>query len=70
MKISLLMLLLLFLSGVVTLTHACSTQWAQSCYDEGPVVGLTEFGKNVVREMNRFYFFEIQKDSERFHHSD
>jgi membrane dipeptidase len=43
---------------LVTLTHACNTAWAQNCYDnssssDGHIVGLTEFGKNVVREMNR-----------------
>lgn len=42
----------------MTLTHACNTAWAQNCYDnssssDGHIVGLTEFGKNVVREMNR-----------------
>jgi microsomal dipeptidase-like Zn-dependent dipeptidase len=49
----------LFFSSPVTLTHACNTPWAQNCYVEtstpyANVVGLTDFGKEVVREMNRF----------------
>jgi membrane dipeptidase len=36
----------------MTLTHNKSTSWARSCTDEdGP--GLSDFGREVVREMNR-----------------
>eukprot|EP01111_Echinosteliopsis_oligospora_P009254 TRINITY_DN2683_c0_g1_i1.p1 TRINITY_DN2683_c0_g1~~TRINITY_DN2683_c0_g1_i1.p1 ORF type:complete len:451 (-),score=111.16 TRINITY_DN2683_c0_g1_i1:39-1391(-) len=38
----------------MTLTHSCSTSWAQSSSDtSGDVIGLTEFGKEIVFEMNR-----------------
>ncbi|KAI9489484.1 membrane dipeptidase-domain-containing protein [Zychaea mexicana] len=42
----------------MTLTHNCNTNWSISCCDPNPPpfnkeLGLTEFGKNVVREMNR-----------------
>lgn len=37
----------------MTLTHACSLSWADSATDEPAANGLSEFGKSVVREMNR-----------------
>jgi len=37
----------------MTLTHSKSTAWADSATDEPRHGGLTEFGKGVVREMNR-----------------
>ncbi|MCE7795674.1 dipeptidase [Sphingobium sufflavum] len=42
--------------GYLTLTHFKSISWADSATDDpkhGPRGGLTEFGKTVVREMNR-----------------
>lgn len=40
----------------MTLTHNCNTPWADSCCDPSdtfPNGGLSNFGKNVVSEMNR-----------------
>lgn len=37
----------------MTLTHNLNTHWADSATDEPRHGGLTEFGKEVVREMNR-----------------
>ena len=37
----------------MTLTHGSTTDWADSATDEPRHGGLTEFGKEVVREMNR-----------------
>lgn len=37
----------------MTLTHNGTLDWADSCCDEARHGGLTEFGKEVVREMNR-----------------
>lgn len=37
----------------MTLTHSESLDWAASCSDEAKCDGLSEFGKEVVREMNR-----------------
>jgi len=37
----------------MTLTHSRNTPWADSATDEPEHGGLTEFGKDVVREMNR-----------------
>jgi membrane dipeptidase len=37
----------------LTLTHGCNTDWADSATDEPAHGGLTEFGREVVREMNR-----------------
>ncbi|XP_018330312.1 dipeptidase 1-like [Agrilus planipennis] len=39
----------------MTLTHSCNTPWADNSYvdDAAPVLNLTEYGKTVVREMNR-----------------
>jgi membrane dipeptidase len=37
----------------LTLTHNKNTPWADSATDEPAVGGLTEFGRRVVREMNR-----------------
>lgn len=38
----------------LTLTHSVSTDWADSSGDETPKLnGLTDFGKDVVRELNR-----------------
>jgi membrane dipeptidase len=37
----------------MTLTHNGTLDWADSCCDEARHGGLTEFGREVVREMNR-----------------
>jgi len=37
----------------MTLTHNGTLEWADACCDEARHGGLTEFGKEVVREMNR-----------------
>ena len=37
----------------LTLTHNANTPWADSATDRPAVGGLTEFGREVVREMNR-----------------
>jgi membrane dipeptidase len=37
----------------MTLTHNNTNNWADSCCDEARNNGLSEFGKEVVREMNR-----------------
>ncbi|MXO66964.1 dipeptidase [Altericroceibacterium endophyticum] len=37
----------------MTLTHSRNTPWADSATDDPEHDGLTEFGKDVVREMNR-----------------
>lgn len=37
----------------LTLTHGCNTDWADSATDDPVHGGLTEFGREVVREMNR-----------------
>lgn len=37
----------------MTLTHSANTPWADSATDEPEHGGLTDFGKDVVREMNR-----------------
>ena len=37
----------------MTLTHGCNTDWADSATDDPVHGGLTEFGREVVREMNR-----------------
>ena len=37
----------------MTITHSRSTAWADSATDEPVVGGLTAFGREVVREMNR-----------------
>ncbi|XP_075990651.1 dipeptidase 1-like isoform X2 [Anticarsia gemmatalis] len=37
----------------MTLTHTCSTPWADSANEPPATNGLTEFGEKVVREMNR-----------------
>jgi membrane dipeptidase len=37
----------------MTLTHFANVDWADSCTDEPAVGGLSEFGHEVVREMNR-----------------
>lgn len=37
----------------MTLTHGCNTDWADSATDDPRHGGLTEFGREVVREMNR-----------------
>ena len=40
-------------AGYMTLTHSDSLAWADSCSDKSRSGGLNEFGKEVVREMNR-----------------
>jgi len=40
-------------AGYMTLTHGKNTDWADSATDEPRHGGLTEFGREVVREMNR-----------------
>ncbi|RMF43265.1 MAG: membrane dipeptidase [Planctomycetota bacterium] len=37
----------------MTLTHSVSLDWADSCSDEPRCGGLSDFGREVVREMNR-----------------
>jgi len=37
----------------MTLTHGCNTDWADSATDDPRHGGLTAFGREVVREMNR-----------------
>ena len=37
----------------MTLTHSRNDNWADSATDEPAYNGLTDFGKEVVREMNR-----------------
>ncbi len=37
----------------LTLTHGCNTDWADSATDDPVHDGLTRFGQEVVREMNR-----------------
>ncbi|MFG0274713.1 MAG: dipeptidase [Phycisphaerales bacterium] len=37
----------------MTLTHSLNTEWADSATDDREFGGLTEFGEEVVREMNR-----------------
>lgn len=37
----------------MTLTHSESLDWADSCSDQANSDGLSEFGREVVREMNR-----------------
>ncbi len=37
----------------MTLTHSDTLDWADSCSDEAKSGGLSEFGREVVREMNR-----------------
>jgi membrane dipeptidase len=37
----------------MTLTHSDSLDWADSCSDDPKCGGLSEFGRDVVREMNR-----------------
>ncbi|UCE01691.1 MAG: dipeptidase [Candidatus Latescibacterota bacterium] len=37
----------------MTLTHSSNTDWADACSDEPTHDGLTDFGREVVREMNR-----------------
>ena len=41
----------------MTLTHLCTIDWADSATDELRHGGLTSFGKDVVREMNRLGMF-------------
>ena len=45
----------LYRSGAryMTLTHSQNTRWADSATDDAAHGGLTEFGREVVREMNR-----------------
>jgi membrane dipeptidase len=37
----------------ITLTHSVNLEWADSATDEPDHNGLTDFGKDIVREMNR-----------------
>jgi membrane dipeptidase len=41
----------------MTLTHNNTNDWADACCDEARHGGLSEFGKEVVREMNRLGMF-------------
>src|SRR5215212_3340977 len=41
----------------MTLTHNNTNEWADACCDEARHNGLSEFGKEVVREMNRLGMF-------------
>jgi membrane dipeptidase len=40
-------------AGYMTLTHSDTLAWADAATDKGAHEGLTEFGEEVVREMNR-----------------
>ena len=40
-------------AGYMTLTHSKNVPWADSCSDTPKVQGLSPFGEEVVREMNR-----------------
>ncbi|HTU98996.1 MAG TPA: dipeptidase [Luteitalea sp.] len=39
--------------GYMTLTHSANVPWADSCTDVPTLQGLSKFGEEVVREMNR-----------------
>ena len=41
----------------MTLTHNNTNEWADACCDEAKHNGLSDFGKDVVREMNRLGMF-------------
>jgi membrane dipeptidase len=41
----------------MTLTHNNTNEWADACCDEARHNGLSDFGKDVVREMNRLGMF-------------
>ena len=41
----------------MTLTHWANIDWADAATDEPEQQGLTEFGKRVVKEMNRLGMF-------------
>jgi membrane dipeptidase len=41
----------------MTLTHNNTNNWADSCCDEAKHNGLSDFGKEVIREMNRIGMF-------------
>jgi membrane dipeptidase len=41
----------------MTLTHNNTNEWADACCDDAKHNGLSEFGKDVVREMNRLGMF-------------
>ncbi|MCA1594459.1 MAG: dipeptidase [Acidobacteria bacterium] len=41
----------------MTLTHNNTNEWADACCDDARHNGLSEFGKEVVREMNRLGMF-------------
>ena len=41
----------------MTLTHNNTNEWADACCDTAKHNGLTDFGKDVVREMNRLGMF-------------
>src|SRR5947209_4146804 len=41
----------------MTLTHNNTNEWADACCDAARHKGLTDFGKDVVREMNRLGMF-------------
>lgn len=41
----------------MTLTHNNTNEWADACCDESRHNGLSEFGREVVREMNRLGMF-------------
>jgi membrane dipeptidase len=40
-------------AAYLTLTHTLNTEWADSATDEPAHGGLTDFGREIVREMNR-----------------
>ena len=40
-------------AGYMTLTHSSNVPWADSATDEPTVNGLSKFGEEVIREMNR-----------------
>ncbi len=47
----------------MTLTHSDTLDWADACSDEPKSHGLSEFGREVVREMNRMGMLVISRMS-------
>jgi membrane dipeptidase len=49
----------------MTLTWNNSLSWAEAARDPGKVKGLTDFGRSVVREMNRLGMLVDSRTSPR-----